>query len=180
MHEPASTTRAYRWRRWRRMWTARKHRLVRWFWLLVLLAGGLVLHLHVANQTVYVWTQIQTLREENWRLWWEIQALYALQAEREARLLAAQRLLRTAPREARRAEEPAEPAWRWPRPEEVVFLPAPQPAAALPSVPHLPPVPAQPRPLPEPYRVSLWRVVRLWWGKALGLPTPQPTQEETP
>ncbi len=156
MGHPEATTVASWWhlRTWKRQWQRWRRALYALFWPVLLAFVSLALHLYLANRAVVLWAGVQTLRAENWQLWWDIQTLAVLYAERQQRALEAY---------------VQEQDWRWPDPALTLFLrpdATPVPMWGV-STWTLPPVTMD---TPVRYREpaasrSLWQQLWLWWHR---------------
>ena len=165
MTEGTPSTRSY-WifRRLRREWRAWKRAGRQVLWPVGLLLVTLLSHLYLANRAVVLWAEIQSLRAQNWEVWWDIQSLTSLRAEQERRALEVYLQSTT---------------WTWPSPEEVVYVRA----SASPSetrdvtgwgLPSLSPS-SDVLALPEVYTQSLWDLFQTWWQRRVStLPEVQP------
>lgn len=156
MHEATSPPPRLWWHRraWQQPWWRWRRWLYALVWPLALALLSLSLHLYLANRAVVLWAEIQTLRAENWQLWWDIQTLAVQYAQRQ------QQALETLARQ----EE-----WQWPDPSRVLYLEPPSPTSPPWEVNTwtLPPVtknPATTNPQLAASR-SLWDQLWLWWDR---------------
>ncbi len=138
------------WRQWK-AWQRLGKQI---FWPLALAVVTLVSHLYLSNRAIVLWSRIQTLREENWQLWWDIQTLSAEVAAQERQALAAYL---------------AKTSWVWPQPDEVVYVTEPEPLSVTWDRTGwtLPPVHdgGMMLLLSDAYTRSLWDVLQDWWSR---------------
>lgn len=150
-------------RRLRREWRAWKRVGRQILWPAGLLLVTLLSHLYLANRAVVLWARIQSLRAQNWEVWWDIQSLTSRRAEQERRALEAYGKTTT---------------WMWPSPEEVVYVSAPAASIATWDVtgwglPSLSPS-REVLDLPEVYTQSLWDLFMAWWQRRASLQEVRP------
>ena len=155
MPEGTTSPRSY-WllRRLQREWRAWKRVGRQVLWPAGLLLVTLLSHLYLANRAVVLWADIQSLRAQNWEVWWDIQSLTSLRAEQERRAL--ETYLKST-------------TWIWPSPDDVVHVPS---SASLSDtwdvtgwgLPPLAPS-GEVFALPEIYTQSLWDLFQRWWQR---------------